>query len=215
MKNIDKKLQNIRTDFTKNGLWITDLLKDPLQQLEKWLDEAVVSNLPEPTAMNLSTVDALGKPHSRIVLLKGLDEGLVFYTNYKSNKGLQIKSIPFVSALFFWPELERQIQVNGVAEKLKETDSDTYFASRPRESQLGAWASPQSQPIESYDTIELNYLQYVDTFRGKEIPRPAHWGGYRILPETYEFWQGRPGRMHQRYKYEKKINQWEVLTLAP
>ncbi len=215
MKNIDNKLSNIRTDFTKNGLWITDLLKDPLQQLEKWLDEAVASELPEPTAMNLSTTDSLGKPHSRIVLLKGLNDGLLFYTNYKSNKGEQITAVPFVSALFFWPQLERQIQVNGKVEKLNETDSDTYFASRPRESQLGAWASPQSQPIESYDLIERNYLEYVDKFQGKEIPRPPHWGGYRILPETYEFWQGRPGRLHQRYKYIKKSNQWKILTLAP
>ncbi len=215
MKNIDNKLSNIRTDFTKNGLWITDLLKDPLQQLEKWLDEAVASELPEPTAMNLSTTDSLGKPHSRIVLLKGLNDGLLFYTNYKSNKGEQITAVPFVSALFFWPQLERQIQVNGKVEKLNETDSDTYFASRPRESQLGAWASPQSQPIESYDLIERNYLEYVDKFQGKEIPRPPHWGGYRILPETYEFWQGRPGRLHQRYKYIKKSNKWKILTLAP
>lgn len=215
MKNIDNKLSNIRTDFTKNGLWITDLLKDPLQQLEKWLDEAVASELPEPTAMNLSTTDSLGKPHSRIVLLKGLNDGLLFYTNYKSNKGEQITSVPFVSALFFWPQLERQIQVNGKVEKLNETDSDTYFASRPRESQLGAWASPQSQPIESYDLIERNYLEYVDKFQGKEIPRPPHWGGYRILPETYEFWQGRPGRLHQRYKYIKKTDKWKILTLAP
>ncbi|HLW06005.1 MAG TPA: pyridoxamine 5'-phosphate oxidase [Marinilabiliaceae bacterium] len=215
MKNIDNKLSNIRTDFTKNGLWITDLLKDPLQQLEKWLDEAVASELPEPTAMNLSTTDSLGKPHSRIVLLKGLNDGLLFYTNYKSNKGEQITAVPFVSALFFWPQLERQIQVNGKVEKLNETDSDTYFASRPRESQLGAWASPQSQPIESYDLIERNYLEYVDKFQGKEIPRPPHWGGYRILPETYEFWQGRPGRLHQRYKYIKKSDKWKILTLAP
>lgn len=215
MKNIDNKLSNIRTDFTKNGLWITDLLKDPLQQLEKWLDEAVASELPEPTAMNLSTTDSLGKPHSRIVLLKGLNDGLLFYTNYKSNKGEQITAVPFVSALFFWPQLERQIQVNGKVEKLNETDSDTYFASRPRESQLGAWASPQSQPIEFYDLIERNYLEYVDKFQGKEIPRPPHWGGYRILPETYEFWQGRPGRLHQRYKYIKKSNKWKILTIAP
>lgn len=212
---MDNKLQNIRTDFTKNGLWVTDLLKDPLQQLEKWLDEAVVSNLTEPTAMNLSTVDSLGKPHSRIVLLKGLEDGLIFYTNYKSKKGEQIEAVPFVSALFFWPQLERQIQINGKAEKLKEADSDAYFASRPRESQLGAWASPQSQSIESYDLIERNYLEFVEKFQGKEVSRPPHWGGYRILPETYEFWQGRPGRLHQRYKYVKNLTKWEILTLAP
>ena len=212
---MDNKLQNIRTDFTKNGLWVTDLLKDPLQQLEKWLDEAVVSNLTEPTAMNLSTVDSLGKPHSRIVLLKGLEDGLIFYTNYKSKKGEQIEAVPFVSALFFWAQLERQIQVNGKVEKLKEADSDAYFASRPRESQLGAWASPQSQPLESYDLIERNYLEFVEKFQGKEVSRPPHWGGYRILPETYEFWQGRPGRLHQRYKYVKNLTKWEILTLAP
>lgn len=212
---MDNKLQNIRTDFTKNGLWVTDLLKDPLQQLEKWLDEAVVSNLTEPTAMNLSTVDLLGKPHSRIVLLKGLEDGLIFYTNYKSKKGEQIEAVPFVSALFFWAQLERQIQVNGKVEKLKEADSDAYFASRPRESQLGAWASPQSQSIESYDLIERNYLELVEKFQGKEVSRPPHWGGYRILPETYEFWQGRPGRLHQRYKYVKNLTKWEILTLAP
>ncbi|HKL72143.1 MAG TPA: pyridoxamine 5'-phosphate oxidase [Marinilabiliaceae bacterium] len=215
MNNMDNKLQNIRTDFTKNGLWITDLLKNPLQQLEKWLDEAVVSKLSEPTAMNLSTIDSLGKPHSRIVLLKGLEDGLIFYTNYNSKKGEQMTAVPFVSTLFFWPQLERQIQVNGKVEKLKETDSDTYFASRPRESQLGAWASPQSQPLDSYDLIERNYLEYVERFQGKEVSRPPHWGGYRIIPETYEFWQGRPGRLHQRYKYVKNLNKWEILILAP
>ena len=212
MKN---SLSNIRTDFTKSGLWITDLLKDPLKQLEKWLDEAVVAELPEPTAMNLSTVDSLGKPHSRIVLLKGLKEGLIFYTNYKSNKGKQIKSVPFVSALFFWPQLERQIQINGKIEKVGKIDSDTYFASRPRESQLGAWASPQSQVVDSYDSIERRYLDYVEKFQGKDVPRPPHWGGYHIIPESYEFWQGRPGRLHQRYQYVKKAGKWDIMILAP
>lgn len=212
---MNDKLANIRTDFTKKGLWVTDLLSNPLKQLEAWVDEAVAAQLPEPTAMQLSTVDSFNKPHSRVVLLKGLENGLVFYTNYNSSKGKQMTHNSFVSAHFYWAQLERQIEVTGKVEKLTESESDLYFASRPRESQLGAWASPQSEVIESYEVIETRYLKYVKEFQGKEVPRPPHWGGYRIVPEAYEFWQGRPGRLHQRYKYVQDSGKWKILILAP
>lgn len=212
-----KKLSDIRTDFIKGGLERGDLSPDPLTQIHRWVEQAVSAGVDEPTAMLLSTVDQQGMPDARVVLLKGIEEGLVFYTNYESAKGEQLALNANVSVVFFWPQLERQIRLRGVAEKLPPVASDVYFASRPRESQLGAWASPQSSSIESYEWLEKNYLFYANRFQQTDaIPRPPYWGGYRVTPLSVEFWQGRPGRMHQRYRYARnEAEEWQIDVLAP
>jgi len=212
-----KRLSDIRTDFIKGGLERKDLAPDPLTQIHRWVKQAVSARVDEPTAMLLSTVDQQGVPDARVVLLKGIEEGLVFYTNYGSAKGEQLALNANVSVVFFWPQLERQIRLRGVAEKLLSSASDAYFASRPRESQLGAWASPQSTCIESYEWLEKNYLFHADRFQQTEvIPRPSYWGGYRVMPWSVEFWQGRPGRMHQRYRYTRnEAEVWQIDVLAP
>ncbi|MGQ1945786.1 pyridoxamine 5'-phosphate oxidase [Geofilum sp. OHC36d9] len=214
---MEKKLSDIRTDFIKGGLERDDLSPDPLTQIQQWVEQAVSARVDEPTAMLLSTVDQQGIPDARVVLLKGIEDGLIFYTNYESVKGQQLAQNANVSVVFFWPQLERQIRLRGVAEKLLPAASDVYFASRPRESQLGAWASPQSSSIESYEWLEKNYFFYVDRFQQTDaIPRPPYWGGYRVTPLSVEFWQGRPGRMHQRYRYARnEAEAWQINVLAP
>jgi pyridoxamine 5'-phosphate oxidase len=212
-----KKLSDIRTNFMKGGFEPDDLSPDPLAQIHQWVEQAVFTKVEEPTAMILSTVDSLGMPDARVVLLKGIDEGLVFYTNYESVKGQQLVLNPNVSVVFFWPQLERQLRLRGIVEKLPPSVSDDYFASRPRESQLGAWASSQSSCVESYEWLEKNYLIYKERFEQLEvIPRPPYWGGFRVTPQTVEFWQGRPGRMHQRYRYSRdEKDEWKIVVLAP
>jgi pyridoxamine 5'-phosphate oxidase len=212
-----KKLSDIRTNFIKGGLERDDLSPDPLAQIHQWVEQAVFTKVEEPTAMILSTVDSLGMPDARVVLLKDIDDGLVFYTNYESVKGQQLVLNPNVSVVFFWPQLERQVRLRGVVEKLPPSVSDDYFASRPRESQLGAWASPQSSCVESYEWLEKSYLFYEERFKQKGmIPRPPYWGGFRVTPQAVEFWQGRPGRMHQRYRYSRDEKEdWKIVVLAP
>jgi pyridoxamine 5'-phosphate oxidase len=161
-------------------------------------------------------VTAEGKPSARIVLLKGFDErGFVFFTNYESNKGAQLTANPFGSLVFFWKELERQVRIEGICEKVSEQESDDYFHSRPIGSQLGACASPQSRVIESRRVIENNLEKLQDQYRDTEIPRPAHWGGYRVVPQAIEFWQGRSSRLHDRIKYTKENQSWKIVRLAP
>ena len=209
-------ISSIRKDYQLQSLSESDVKQDPIGQFGKWWEEAIASSIDEVNAMTLSTVTAEGKPSARIVLLKGFDErGFVFFTNYESNKGVQLTANPFASLVFFWKELERQVRIEGICEKVSEQQSDDYFHSRPIGSQLGACASPQSRVIESRRVIENNLEKLQDQYREMEIPRPAHWGGYRVVPHSIEFWQGRSSRLHDRIKYTKENQSWKIVRLAP
>lgn len=190
---------------------------DPIVLLNKWIEEAINSSNPQPTAMALSTVEKDGQPSSRIVLLKDLEDGkLIFYTNYNSRKASDIRNHVRVSALFFWPELERQVKICGVAAEHDQLDSEKYFHSRPRDSQAGAWASNQSAEIPDRNFLEEEYRKYKEKFsKTDKIPRPPHWGGYAITPTRIEFWQGREARLHDRIEFRKIKNGWSRVRLAP
>ena len=190
---------------------------EPLAFFRKWFAEAEAAEITEINAMTLATVDAQMQPHARIVLLKGLDaQGFVFFTNYHSAKGLEIAENPQAALVFFWKELERQVRIEGRIEKIEEADSTAYFRSRPEASRIGAWASPQSRKITHRNELDMNYARYEQEFSSIEIPRPEHWGGYRILPHNIEFWQGRASRMHDRILFEKNdAGAWLRHRLAP
>lgn len=208
-------IAQIRNDYARSKLGPEDCLADPLAQFNRWLDEAIASQVNEPTAMNIATVDN-GRPSARMVLLKGIEHGcFVFYTNYDSRKGQQIAANPQVALTFFWPELERQVRVEGTISKVDEAVSDAYFASRPYQSRIGAWASQQSQPLENTATLVARAARYAAQYV-TGVPRPPHWGGYAVLPERVEFWQGRPSRLHDRVIYERNdATQWRTLRLFP
>lgn len=210
-------LADIRKEYTKQDLSRKQVKEDPIEQFQVWMDEAMKSGVLEPTAMNVATVDANGRPSSRILLLKGVEEGkFVFYTNYESRKGQQIAQNPFAALNFFWPELERQVRVEGKAEKLASPFSDAYFQSRPRLSRIGAHASPQSQEIPNRFFIEKRVAELGIKFALGEVPRPAHWGGYGLVPDRIEFWQGRPSRLHDRILFVKQDDSsWHIARLAP
>lgn len=208
-------LRDIRNNYQKYELECS-ILKDPFSQLSVWLNDAINEKVQEPTAMVLSTIDENGNPESRVVLLKELTtEGLVFFTNYNSKKGQQIAENKSVSVVFFWPELERQIRIKGNAEKISEEESTAYFLSRPIDSQLGAWASPQSQIIESRMILDDNFTQYKQYFETHEIKKPPHWGGFLIRPDYFEFWQGRSNRLHDRIEFCLENQTWVIHRLAP
>jgi pyridoxamine 5'-phosphate oxidase len=209
-------LRDIRTNYQKFELTEESVNKDPFQQLNLWLNEAVSGQIPDPTAMVLSTIDQDGNPESRVVLLKEITpEGLIFFTNYQSKKGQQISENQHVSVVFFWAETERQIRIKGIAEKIPETDSEAYFLSRPVESQLGAWASEQSQVIESRRELDENYSHYQHFFQNNEMKKPPHWGGFLIRPAYFEFWQGRSNRLHDRIEFCLSGHSWIIHRLAP
>jgi pyridoxamine 5'-phosphate oxidase len=211
------KFSDIRNNYARHSLYREDLDSFPLLQLKRWLDDAVETDHAEPTAMTVATVDVTGQPSLRVVLLKGISEqGIVFFTNYQSLKGRQIDVNPKVSAGFFWAMLERQVRIEGIAKKLAIQDSDAYFASRPRGSRLGAWASPQSEVIPDKEYLLRRYQEFEEKFLGKDVPRPAHWGGYMLVPHRVEFWQGRPNRMHDRFLYRRDLHKgWVIDRLAP
>lgn len=191
-------LADIRHDYVLQGLAVEDCHRQPLHQLQQWLSEAIDGGVNEPTAMNLATVDSDNRPNARIVLLKGITQDhLRFYTNYASRKGHCLAANPWVAATLFWPELERQVRIEGCISKLPEADSDAYFASRPYGSRIGAWVSEQSQPIDSIDTLAARTLAFQQQYPDV-VPRPPHWGGYALTPTRVEFWQGRPSRLHDR-----------------
>ena len=194
-----------------------DVKTDPIEQFEIWWKEAIANKLEEPNAMTLATCNASGRPSARIVLLKGIHEnGFVFYTNYNSRKAHEIGENSFVALLFFWKELERQIRIEGKIKKVSAKESDEYFSVRPRESQLGAWSSPQSNVIDSAAFLQENMKKYYNKFHGEEVPRPEHWGGYLVEPNVIEFWQGKPGRLHDRLQYSLSENEgWVIHRLAP
>lgn len=211
------KYSDIRNNYERNRLHRDDLEPVPVRQFQNWLEDAIAEEDVEPTSMSLATVDASGQPTQRIVLLKDVsDKGISFFTNYNSSKSCQLANNPKVSANFFWPALERQVRWEGRAVKLPAMASDNYFASRPRESQIGAWASPQSEKISGDGVLMQRFQEFEQKFLGGEVPRPTHWGGYLIIPHYVEFWQGRPNRMHQRFVYNLQPDgSWELNQLAP
>lgn len=210
-------LATIRSDYQKKSLSKREVSANPMDQFEHWFEEATSAEINEPTAMNLSTVDKNGRPTARIVLLKGInDSAFQFYTNYDSQKAQDLARNPFAALTFFWPELERQIRIEGKVEKLSALTSENYFSSRPRESQIGAWASPQSQVIENRYMLEENVKNLKKKYDGKDVPRPQHWGGYQLVPDKLEFWQGRSSRLHDRIVYRLgPDNHWMIERLAP
>lgn len=206
----------IRKDYMLRSLSENDVNKNPMKQFAAWWDDAIDSNIEEVNAMTLATVNEQGYPSSRIVLLKDFNEnGFVFFTNYESRKGKSLSIHPKASIVFFWKELERQIRVEGVVEKISEEESTAYFTSRPVESKIGAWASPQSEVIESRDFLESRFKNIEEKYSEVEIPKPPHWGGYIVKPSRIEFWQGRPGRLHDRIEYNKNNEGWTIERLAP
>ena len=203
-----------RKSYEKHSLEVEDLKATPHEMLEFWLSE--VEELHDYNAMVVSSVDASGQPHSRVVLLRGVnEEGLKFYTNYSSHKGQELEQNNKVALNFFWPTVERQVRVEGELQKLTDAESDAYFNSRPRESQIGAWVSPQSSTIDSREVLNERFREFTDKFEGHPVPRPAHWGGYIIRANYYEFWQGRPNRLHDRLTYRLHDGAWKISRMAP
>lgn len=210
------KLADLRKSYMKGNLSEEDVQKNPIDQFNIWFDQARHAELPEPNAMTVASVDADGKPSARIVLIKEVNnQGFVFFTNYESRKGQALTHNPQAALLFFWPELERQIRIEGVVEKLSEEASDAYFHSRPLDSRIGAWASPQSQVIPGRSVLVAKAAEYALKF-ALNPPRPPHWGGFRVKPQALEFWQGRPSRLHDRIRYtQQAYGIWKIERLAP
>ncbi|MEP6663474.1 MAG: pyridoxamine 5'-phosphate oxidase [Verrucomicrobiota bacterium] len=209
-------LTEFRKEYRLAELRRRDLDANPILQFEKWLQDAVQANAPEPTAMSVATVDASGQPSLRTVLLKAVDErGFVFCTNYESRKGQEIAGNSNVALLFFWKELERQVSVRGLSRKIPEEESDFYFKARPVGSQLGAWVSQQSSVVENRSVLETKYDELEKKYSGQHIPLPPNWGGYVVAPVTIEFWQGGVNRLHDRFCYTKEKNSWLIERLAP
>jgi pyridoxamine 5'-phosphate oxidase len=211
-------LRDRRIQYETAGLNFDDLDESPVQQWHAWYVEAAEAELPEPNAMAISTIDAEGMPDSRIVLVRGLDDdGLTFFGNYNSAKGQQLDANPVASAVFPWIGLHRQVRVRGTVDMLPRHESDAYFASRPRDSQLGAWASPQSEVINGRDILNERHAEFAEKFAGVEVLRPPHWGGWLLVPEVFEFWQGRPNRLHDRFRYRRDdvTQDWVIERLAP
>ncbi len=207
-------VSDLRQSYDKNVLLEAQALASPFEQFTRWFDEALAAKVPEPNAMTLATVDASGQPSARIVLIKGFDErGFTFFTNYESRKGLDLQAEPRASLLFFWQPLERQVRIEGVVEKVPADESDAYYHSRPTGSRIGAWASRQSQPI-TREELEAREQEFRERY-GEQPPRPPHWGGYRLKPTAFEFWQGRPSRLHDRLRYVADGQAWKIERLSP
>jgi pyridoxamine 5'-phosphate oxidase len=206
----------LRKNYTQGGLLETQVDPNPIVQFGAWMEQAIAANLLEPNAMTLATVTPEGKPSARIVLLKGFDDlGLVFYTNYRSRKGQELTSNPHAALVFLWGELERQVRIEGSIELVETELATAYFHSRPLGSQLGAWASDQSSIVASREVLEQRIDALAVEYGDRQVPKPEHWGGFRVKPTEFEFWQGRPSRLHDRLRYQLIDGGWEIDRLAP
>ena len=206
----------LRVDYKRAALSERDAASDPIELFTRWFDEAVAAAIPEPNAMTHATVDAAGRPTARIVLMKGVDaRGVVFHTNYDSRKGRDLAANPRAALLFFWVGLERQVRIDGAAERVSAEDSDAYFAARPRGSQISAWASPQSARVADRAWLEARVAEFEARFASGAVPRPPNWGGMRVVPDRFEFWQGRTSRLHDRLVWSRQGDRWTIERLAP
>ncbi|RFC45379.1 MAG: pyridoxamine 5'-phosphate oxidase [Verrucomicrobia bacterium] len=209
-------LADLRQDYSLRGLDLAELDKDPMVQFQHWLGEAHSHDLIEPNAMTLATVDAMGQPWTRTVLLKVCDaRGFTFFTNYKGTKAAHIAAEPRAALTFWWSALERQVNITGRIVQTSREESEAYFASRPLPSQLGAWASPQSSTLETREALEHSFAEQKARFEGHQIPCPEHWGGFCLKPDSIEFWQGRRSRLHDRFRYDRSPGGWGITRLAP
>ncbi|QFT85112.1 Pyridoxine/pyridoxamine 5'-phosphate oxidase [Halomonas sp. THAF12] len=211
-----RNIADIRRDYEGGRLDETQLPDRPMPMFDEWLALALDAEGEDANAMTLATVDSQGFPHARVVLLKGADDqGLKFFSNYHSHKGSELANVPQAALVFWWPSLARQIRVEGSVEQVSEQESDAYFASRPRASQLGAWVATQSVVIPGRQWLEERENRFEQAYEGQDIPRPVHWGGYRLVPEMIEFWQGQPSRLHDRIRFERRDDHWHRFRLAP
>lgn len=214
--SINADIAQLRKEYQQQSLTEKEVNNNPVQQFAEWWAAALQSNIEEPNAMTLATCDSAGQPSARIVLLKTFTEkGFVFFTNYESRKAVELKGNPKAALIFFWKELERQVRIEGLVSKIADEDSDNYFDSRPRNSKIGAWSSPQSQVIHGRETLDENLRLFEEKFADGDITRPPHWGGYIVEPKMMEFWQGRPSRLHDRIRYSSENNKWKIERLAP
>jgi pyridoxamine 5'-phosphate oxidase len=215
----DSPLHKIRLDYALASLDVTDVSQDPIAELSRWMNEAIKAEVPEPTAMTLATASRDGAPSARIVLCKSIaPEGITFFTNYESHKGRELAQNPRAALVFFWKELERQVRVSGIVSRITRDESEAYFKSRPLGSRIGAWASAQSEPVESRAVLEQRFSAAESKYTGTEPPLPEYWGGYRLAPESVELWQGRQSRMHDRLHYARNAGKpggWTLTRLCP
>ncbi|MEB3215158.1 MAG: pyridoxamine 5'-phosphate oxidase [Nostocales cyanobacterium 94392] len=214
---MDKTIADLRQDYTLEGLNETEVNSNPFVQFKEWFDQALSANILEPNAMTIATTTTEGVPSARMVLLKDFDDrGFVFYTNYNSQKAQELAENPQAALVFWWAELQRQVRICGRVEKVEDTESDQYFYSRPFNSRLGAWASNQSEVIESREVLEKHLQELTEKYQNQDVPRPPHWGGIRVIPTEIEFWQGRSSRLHDRLVYIRNVDDsWKIERLSP